>query len=120
MPDGGTVRVSCRNFSYHADTTPAIPDLAPGDYIRIQIRDEGGGIPEKFLQQIFDPYFTTKPKGSGLGLATTYSVIKNHNGLVTVESELHCGATFNVYLPTTRNQEPPIEPIVSHGRTHDR
>ena len=111
MPDGGTLHVSCSNFSYKADTTPAVPDLPPGDYIRIQMRDEGGGIPQKFLKQIFDPYFTTKPKGSGLGLATTYSVIKNHNGLITVESELHCGATFTVYLPAARHQQPPVEPV---------
>ena len=110
MTDGGTMHVSCSNFSFAADTTPAIPDLPPGDYIRIQVRDEGGGIPEKNLKQIFDPYFTTKPKGSGLGLATTYSVIKNHNGLINVESELHCGATFTVYLPAARYQQPPVEP----------
>ena len=112
MPDGGTLRVSCSNFSCKEDTTPAVPDLPPGDYIRIQMRDEGNGIPEKYLKQIFDPYFTTKPKGSGLGLATTYSVVKNHNGLITVESELHCGATFTVYLPAARHQQaPPLEPV---------
>ena len=59
---------------------------------------KASGSPE-LLKQIFDPYFTTKPKGNGLGLATTYSIIKNHNGLITVESELHCGSTFTVYLP---------------------
>ena len=112
MPDGGTLHVSCSNFSCKEDTTPAIPDLPPGDYIRIQMRDEGGGIPEKYLKQIFDPYFTTKPTGSGLGLATTYSVIKNHSGLITVESELHCGATFTVYLPAARYQQAaPAEPV---------
>ena len=68
------------------------------------MRDEGVGIAEKYLKQIFDPYFTTKPKGNGLGLATTYSVIKNHNGLITVESELHCGSTFTIYLPAARHQ----------------
>ncbi len=57
MPDGGTLHVDCSNFSYKADTTPAIPDLTPGDYIRIQVRDEGVGIQEKFLKQIFRPLF---------------------------------------------------------------
>ena len=110
MPSGGTLRVSCDNFSYNSDTTPVIPDLLPGDYIRITIRDEGMGIPENYLKRIFDPYFTTKPKGNGLGLATTYSIMKNHNGLITVESEVHVGSTFALYLPASKHQEIPVEP----------
>jgi PAS domain S-box-containing protein len=110
MPNGGTLHVSCENFRYTSSTTPAIPDLSPGDYIRIRIKDEGVGIPEKYLKRIFDPYFTTKPKGNGLGLATAYSIIKNHNGLITVESEVHLGSTFNIYLPAAVHQELPIEP----------
>ena len=65
-----------------------IPDLAPGDYIHLQIRDEGVGIPEKYLKRIFDPYFTTKPKGNGLGLATAYSIVKNHNGFIELHSQV--------------------------------
>jgi PAS domain S-box-containing protein len=110
MPNGGTLRVSCDNFSYYSDTTPAIPDLLPGDYIRIAIRDEGTGIPEDCLKRIFDPYFTTKPKGNGLGLATTYSIIKNHNGLICVDSKVHHGSTFTLYLPALRHHEMPVEP----------
>src|SRR5436189_6138241 len=94
MPNGGTLRVSCDNFRYNSTTTPVVPDLTPGDYIRIAIRDEGVGIPEECLKRIFDPYFTTKPKGNGLGLATTYSIIKNHNGLICVDSQIHFGSTF--------------------------
>jgi PAS domain S-box-containing protein len=109
MPNGGTLHVSCENFRYTSTTTPVIPDLLPGDYIRISIRDEGVGIPEKYLKRIFDPYFTTKSKGNGLGLATAYSIIKNHNGLMTVESEVHVGSTFNVYLPAAVNQEITLE-----------
>jgi two-component system, cell cycle sensor histidine kinase and response regulator CckA len=110
MPNGGTLHVSCDNFSYSANTTPAVPDLAPGDYVRIRIRDEGVGIPEKYMKRIFDPYFTTKPKGNGLGLATAYSIIKNHNGLMTVVSEVHVGTTFTIYLPAAQYQELPVEP----------
>src|SRR5438876_10090983 len=109
MPNGGTLHVSCENFRYNANTTPVVPDLPPGDYIRISIRDEGAGIPEEYLKRIFDPYFTTKPKGNGLGLATTYSIIKNHNGLVTVKSQLHVGSTFTLYLPAALHQEMPAE-----------
>src|SRR3982074_2574504 len=125
MPNGGLLRVSCENFRYTSSTTPAIPDLAPGDYVCISIRDEGVGIPEEYLKRIFDPYFTTKPKGNGLGLATTYSIIKNHNGLITVESEVHVGSTFTLYLPALRHEaavttelEPvslPATPTVSEG-----
>ena len=108
MPNGGTLHVSCENFCY--DTSDAvIPDLAPGDYVRIRIRDEGVGIPEKYMKRIFDPYFTTKPKGNGLGLATAYSIVKNHNGLMTVESEVHVGTMFTIYLPAALDQEMPVE-----------
>jgi two-component system cell cycle sensor histidine kinase/response regulator CckA len=112
MPNGGTLRVICDNFSYNS-SDGAIPDLSPGEYIRIAIRDEGVGLPEDYLKRIFDPYFTTKPKGTGLGLATTYSIVKNHNGLITVESELHHGSTFTVYLPAAIHHELPVEPVGS-------
>ena len=98
MPDGGTLHVDCDNFPCPPETARSIPDLVPGDYIRIRVRDEGVGIPEQCLKQIFDPYFTTKPSGNGLGLATTYSIVKNHSGLITVESEQDRGSTFTVYL----------------------
>src|SRR5207247_9558057 len=93
MPNGGTLHVSCENFCYDVNDA-AIPDLAPGDYVRVRIRDEGVGIPEKYMKRIFDPYFTTKPKGNGLGLATAYSIIKNHNGLLLGESEVHICSTY--------------------------
>jgi signal transduction histidine kinase/FixJ family two-component response regulator len=117
MPNGGTLRVTCDNFRYDPSSTPVIPDLAAGEYIRITIRDEGVGIPEEYLKRIFDPYFTTKPKGTGLGLATTYSIVKNHNGLITVESELHHGSTFILYLPAALHQELPIEQVVPASPT---
>ncbi|MBV9619295.1 MAG: response regulator, partial [Verrucomicrobia bacterium] len=104
MPNGGTIYVNCDNFCYDVNDVQ-IPDLVPGDYVRVRIRDEGVGIPEKYLKRIFDPYFTTKPKGNGLGLATAYSIIKNHNGLMAVESKVHFGSTFTVYLPAAVQQE---------------
>src|SRR5204863_6282384 len=108
MPNGGTLYVTCDNFCY--DTSDAqIPDLTPGDYVRVRVRDEGVGIPEKYMKRIFDPYFTTKPKGNGLGLATAYSIVKNHNGLMTVESEVHVGTMFTIYLPAALDQEMPVE-----------
>jgi PAS domain S-box-containing protein len=107
MPNGGTLHVNCDNFSYNGANGEAIADLAPGEYIRITIKDEGVGIPEDYMKRIFDPYFTTKPKGTGLGLATTYSIVRNHNGLITVDSVLHQGSTFTVYLPAATHVEVP-------------
>src|ERR1043166_1065821 len=113
MPNGGMLQVSCENFHYTASTTPQIRDLPPGDYIQIKIKDQGVGIPEQYLDRIFDPYFTTKPKGNGLGLATCYSIVKNHSGLITVESEVHTGTTFHMYLPVALNEElPAAQPTV--------
>ncbi len=113
MPNGGTLRISCENFVYDLETVPHVPDLLPGDYIRVSIRDEGVGIPEGHLKRIFDPYFTTKAKGNGLGLATTYSIMKNHNGLITVESAVHFGSTFVLYLPALRHEVLPMDPTIS-------
>jgi two-component system cell cycle sensor histidine kinase/response regulator CckA len=109
MPNGGTLKVSCDNFTYDSNSSDVIPDLLPGDYIRIAIKDQGTGISPECLKRIFDPYFTTKEKGTGLGLATTYSIVKNHNGLITVASEVHFGSTFTIYLPALRNQQLPAE-----------
>ncbi len=104
MPDGGTLHVSCDNFANDLETLDAPDHLPPGDYIRIEVRDEGVGIPEHYVKRIFDPYFTTKKKGNGLGLATTYSIVKNHGGLITVESEVNRGSTFTVYLPASSRE----------------
>ncbi|MGK2906491.1 MAG: ATP-binding protein [Desulfuromonadales bacterium] len=72
-----------------------------GKYLRITMTDEGTGIAPDFLDKIFDPYFTTKPSGSGLGLASAYSIIDKHGGHISVTSRLGKGATFTIYLPAT-------------------
>ncbi len=104
MPEGGTVTVS-------ADNVALLPDnpflLNPGDYIKISVADKGIGIPEGSLKKIFDPYFTSKDKGSGLGLATCYSIMKRHDGHITVESSPGAGATFFLYLPSEDIQSIP-------------
>ncbi len=97
MPEGGRVEISARNL--HAQGKGQIPGLAKGTYVEITVKDSGIGIPEHYLGRIFDPYFTTKEKGSGLGLATSYSIIKSHNGAITVRSEAGRGTTFSIYLP---------------------
>ncbi len=95
MPEGGTILIAAQN----AVLENATPNLTAGRHIHICITDNGIGIPEEHLDRVFDPYFTTKQKGSGLGLAICYSVIKNHQGHITVESTLGVGSTFHIYLP---------------------
>jgi CheY-like chemotaxis protein len=73
-------------------------------YIKISFRDHGVGIPEEYLPKIFDPYFTTKQKGSGLGLAVTYSIIKKHGGHIEVESKVGIGSAFFIYLPASKEE----------------
>jgi len=84
--------------------------------IKISVEDEGVGIPEKYLQKIFDPYFTTKEKGSGLGLATTFSIIKKHDGYITVESQPGVGTRFFIYLPASLKEM--SEEKVSEGKVY--
>ena len=98
MPEGGIIQVAAENLIINAGH--GLP-VNPGRYIRISIKDQGVGIAEKHLKSIFDPYFTTKHDGSGLGLATTYSIIKKHEGHITVESRLGVGTTFHIYLPAS-------------------
>ncbi len=78
--------------------------LQEGKYIKIVIQDEGTGIPEENLPRIFDPYFTTKQKGSGFGLATDYSIVKRHDGHITVKSEVGTGTAFTIYLPAVEGK----------------
>gem|GEM_PF-931938 len=98
MPTGGTVTVTAENVAL--GKSEGLP-LSPGKYVKITVADQGIGIPADYLPKIFDPYFSTKQKGSGLGLATAYSIIKNHRGYITVESTLGAGTTFYLYLPAS-------------------
>jgi CheY-like chemotaxis protein len=118
MPLGGMIRVSVRNMPA-ASVAPQI-DLQ-GDVVEIAIQDQGAGIPPEHLPRIFDPYFTTKEKGSGLGLATSYFIIKNHGGLVRVQTGAGKGTTFFIYLPASdakkeTRESPLLSPVSRKGR----
>jgi len=103
MPAGGTIVIAAKNVCAPGAWLPA--RLAEGKYVAISVKDDGIGIPEKYIPRLFDPYFTTKEKGSGLGLATSYSIIKNHGGLIDVKSQLGKGSTFFIYLPALDEEE---------------
>ncbi|MEI6560830.1 MAG: PAS domain S-box protein [Verrucomicrobiota bacterium] len=119
MEHGGALHVSGENLVFTSENVP--PTLEPGRYVRITVRDEGPGIPQEIQKKIFDPYFTTKPTGSGLGLATSYSIVKNHNGYICVESQPGNGATFHIYLPASEGEiEPEIKRTVSRGAQHGK
>ena len=108
MPEGGIIHVAAENLII--DNKQGFL-LKPGRYIKISIKDQGVGIAKEHLLKLFDPYFTTKQEGSGLGLATTYSIIQKHDGHITVESQLGVGTTFHIYLPTSDKALPEKEEV---------
>ncbi len=105
MPDGGSINVSAEDIFIASDKPP----LKTGKYVKVIFKDNGYGIDEKNLTKIFDPYFTTKAKGNGLGLSSVYSIIKSHGGLITAESRPGAGASFIIYLPASQYQISPDE-----------
>ena len=118
MPDGGVIQIQVGNMQVEAKH--ALP-LEPGRYIKLSIQDQGVGITPRHLSKVFDPYFSTKQEGSGLGLAMVFSIVKQHNGHITVDSELDVGTTFHIYLPASEKAvsetgEQQLEPVMGHGK----
>ncbi len=100
-PADGVIRISAENINVTVEDQIPVKE---GKYVLITVNDRGSGISKEHHSKIFDPYFTTKERGSGLGLATVYSIIKNHGGLITVDSETESGTTFKIYLPSSHKQ----------------
>ncbi len=115
MPQGGIVDISLVNEEIGPEK---IAPLKKGNYVRLSVRDLGMGIPADLVPKIFDPYFSTKQrgtqKGMGLGLSTVYSIIKKHGGYIAVESEVAAGTVFHIYLPASDGKpcQPPHEETV--------
>ena len=105
MPDGGSLEVRGENV----DVGPGDPALPPGRYVRIVLSDTGSGIAPGDLGKVFDPYFTTKDTGSGLGLAAVHSIVRNHDGAIRVSSALGKGAEFELFFPATTGVVVPVE-----------
>jgi PAS domain S-box-containing protein len=118
MPEGGTVQVQADNVWLNA---AEVPPLQEGRYVKISVHDQGSGIPAEIQSKIFDPYFSTKENGSGLGLATAYAIITKHDGFITVRSEKGEGASFAIYLPGSPDDVMPVQdmvekPLVGNGK----
>lgn len=108
MPDGGELTVSAEN-QFIKESEVDLP--ASGDFVKISISDTGPGIPQKIMSKIFDPFFSTKKSGQGLGLAMCYSIVSKHNGFITADSRTGKGTTFAIFLPASNkeNHEPLLE-----------
>ncbi|KAF0249272.1 MAG: Multi-sensor hybrid histidine kinase, partial [bacterium] len=106
MPDGGLLNISTSRVTLDEQFTYAHPGSKVGNYVLLRVSDTGTGMTEETKHRIFEPFFTTKKdrKGTGLGLAMVYGIIKNHNGYVDVESEIGVGTTFSIYLPASNKQ----------------
>jgi len=118
MPSGGKIDVSAVNVFLVKNQ---IPPLSSGRYTKISFTDYGVGIPADNISRIFDPYFTTKAEGSGMGLTSTYSILKKHGGYIQVNSEVNKGTTFYVYLPASdgtspRTMTPPEGIVIGKGK----
>ncbi|MBA7705169.1 MAG: response regulator, partial [Calditrichaeota bacterium] len=104
MSRGGHLTVTARNVTIE-EGDQRTTALQPGNYVEVAIKDEGVGIPPENIDSIFDPYYTTREKGTGLGLFSVYSIIERHGGWITVESEVDLGTTFTFYLPAAADEE---------------
>ena len=102
MPNGGTLFISLQNIDISENM---IPNLIKGKYIKAIVKDQGIGIDSRHLKRIFEPFFTTKLTGRGLGMATVYSIIDKHGGIIDVKSIIGKGTTFTLYLPAAKSQQ---------------
>jgi CheY-like chemotaxis protein len=120
MPGGGVVRIEGRNLFIRPDADPNRLPLQPGRYIRIDIADQGRGIPREDLEKVLDPYFSTKErgpqKGMGFGLSTAYFILRKHGGYLSIASEVGKGTTASVYLPAVQ-EEGDARPVRSPTKT---
>jgi signal transduction histidine kinase len=122
MPKGGKLTVSMDTIAITSEDVQKNSEIRPGQYVRLSVADTGCGIAPELLPRIFDPFFTTKEigKGTGLGLATVYGIVKQHNGWVEVQSVANQGTTFRIFLPActedSRSEDPSRAATMTAGK----
>jgi CheY-like chemotaxis protein len=114
MPEGGTLRLHLGRWTLEPEGRAPFPSMEPGEWVVLQVSDTGTGIAPEVLPHLFEPFFTTKQlgRGTGLGLAQVYGIVKQHEGFIDVETEVGRGTTFLVYLPAVLEdgEEPEEQP----------
>jgi PAS domain S-box-containing protein len=109
MPGGGAITLGAQNQVVGEDGFAGLPHITPGKYVKVSVADEGPGIGEQHLDRIFDPFFSTRKEGKGLGLSIAYAIVKKHGGYITVSSPPGRGATFTVLVPAVHTGEFQVE-----------
>lgn len=102
MPSGGKLIISTENVYLDEDYCKSYPELVPGDYVLLSFTDTGVGMSKDILEHIFEPFFSTKESGTGMGLSIVYGIVKQYDGHITVYSEVGVGTTFKIYFPAER------------------
>ena len=117
MPKGGNVTITTHNSSFTQEDCRRVPGTQPGRFAELRVKDTGMGMDTVTRERIFEPFFTTKGtgKGTGLGLATVYGIIRQHNGFVQVESEPGEGSTFRIFLPVNETSAAGRTPAAATG-----
>ncbi len=123
MPEGGRITLTTRDHTFDSTFCQTHPWAQPGAYTRLSVEDTGTGMSEAVQSRMFEPFFTTKEvgRGTGLGLATVYGIVKEHDGLITFESKPGRGSAFHVYLPVAETPAPagtPPTPLAPTGPGH--
>jgi CheY-like chemotaxis protein len=121
MPNGGKLVLETSNATFDETREATHPEFVAGDWVMVAVSDTGDGIPPEIRARIFEPFLTTKPQGTGLGLATTYGAVRQAGGHIYVYSEEGKGTTFKVYLPRSmrdvEGRTPPVASRPSRGET---